>query len=285
MAHRRAAAVLAAVLLGGCGSGHTHRSTAFVPSLPERPATVWAVGDGNAKRHGQAVAALIARSKPDLLLYLGDVYRHGTAAEFAGNYMSSYGRLAKITAPTPGNHDWPNHATGYDAYWRQERGRTPPPWYTFTVAGWQILSLNSQMKHGRASPQYHWLLPRLRAPGTCRIAYWHRPRYSAGVEHGNQHDLREMWDALRGHAALVVSGHEHDMQRLKPIDGITELVVGAGGAPLYPVRRSDPRLVFADDTQWGALRLRLTRTAAAYAFIAADGRVLNQGVVRCRPLG
>jgi hypothetical protein len=150
------------------------------------------------------------------------------------------------------------------------------------VAGWQLLSLNSQVKHGRASPQYHWLLSQLRRPGTCRIAFWHRPRFSAGVEHGDQHDLSEMWDALRGHVALVLNGHEHDMQRLAPLDGITELVVGTGGAPLYPVRR-DPRLMFAQSSQWGALRLRLAPASASYAFIATDGRVLNQGSVTCRP--
>lgn len=249
---------------------------------PAGHATVWAVGDGNAKRHGRAVASLIARGRPDLLVYLGDVYRHGTAAEFAGNYAASFGRLARITAPTPGNHDWPNHATGYDPYWRHARGRPPPPWYAFDVAGWRFLSLNSQVKHGLGSPQYRWLTAQLRGPGTCRIAFWHRPRFSAGVEHGDAHDLTDVWNALRGHAALVLNGHEHDMQQLAPIDGVTELVIGAGGAPLHPVRRDDPRLVFADDTDWGALRLQLRPGSATYAFVAADGRVLDQGRVSCR---
>jgi len=283
MPARRLACVLTAMAVAGCGASGARTRRAFAPSLPGRPAMVWAVGDGNAKRHGRAVAALIARGRPDLVVYLGDVYKHGTAAQFADNYASSFGRFARITAPTPGNHDWPNHVTGYDPYWRRARGVATAPWYTFNAGGWQFLSLNSQVKHGRASPQYHWLIAQLRRPGTCRIAFWHRPRFSAGIEHGDQHDLSEMFDALRGHVALVINGHEHDMQRLAPIHGITELVVGTGGAPLYPVHRNDPRLVFAQDTQWGALRLRLAPGTASYAFIAEGGRVLNQGHVTCRP--
>jgi hypothetical protein len=270
-------------LVAGCANDDGSRH-AFAPSLAARPATVWVVGDGTAKRRGRTVAALIARGKPDLLVYLGDVYKHGTAANFARNYASSYGRFARITAPTPGNHDWPNHVSGYDRYWRRARGAPAPPWYTFTAAGWQFISLNSQVKHGRASPQFRWLVAELRGAGTCRIAFWHRPRFSAGIEHGDQRDMTDVWDALRGHVALVLNGHEHDMQRLAPIDGITELIVGTGGAPLHPVRRHDPRVVFAQDTQWGALRMQLRPGFASYAFIGADGQVLNKGRVGCRPL-
>ena len=71
------------------------------------------------------------------------------------------------------------------------------------------------------------------------------------------------------------------MQRFKPIDGITEFVSGAGGAGLYALR-ADDRVAFADGREYGALRLVLTPGAADYAFVAADGRVLDHGTIRCR---
>jgi len=95
--------------------------------------------------------------------------------------------------------------------------------------------------------------------------------------------MAPLWNTLRGHAAIVLGGHDHDMQRFKPIDGITEFVSGAGGHELYTVH-DDPRLAFANDDTYGALRLRLRRGAAAYAFIATDGRILDSGTVRCRPI-
>jgi hypothetical protein len=94
--------------------------------------------------------------------------------------------------------------------------------------------------------------------------------------------MAPVWDALRGHARIVLTGHDHDMQRYLPIDGITEFVSGAGGHGLYGIDFSDSRLGFANDSDFGALRLELGPTVARYGFFAADGRVLDAGVVRCR---
>jgi acid phosphatase type 7 len=138
------------------------------------------------------------------------------------------------------------------------------------------------MPHDEGSAQLRWLRAQLRRPGTCRLAFWHRPRFSAGDVHGDQADIDPLWRSLRGRARLVVNGHEHDLQRLRPIDGITELVAGAGGHGLYPLHRQDPRLAFGDDSSYAALRLKLSPGSAAYAFIDATGRALDSGRVRCR---
>ena len=270
-----------AVALAGCGAtggrpaDPPRGGPAPVPSLRQARAVIWAVGDGaDGSATGRAVAARIGAGRVDRLLYLGDVYPSGTRADFDRNYVSTYGPLAAKTAPTPGNHDWPNSATGYDPYWRRALQRRPAAWYAFDAAGWKLLSLNSEAPHHRGSPQERWLRTQVRAPGTCRIAFWHRPRYSAGTVHGDQADMAPLWDDLRGRAAIALAGHEHDMQRFKPIDGITEFVSGAGGAGLYALR-DDDRVAFADDREYGALRLVLTPGAA-------DGRVLDHGTIRCR---
>jgi acid phosphatase type 7 len=287
-----AGAVAIGVLATGCGSGDPPAGppagVAVAADAPvaadasARRAVVWAVGDGaDGGRDGRRVAARIAAGRPDRLLYLGDVYEHGTREEFAENYAPGYGRLASRTAPTPGNHDWPNHAEGYDPYWRRALRRTIGPWYAFRVGGWQLLSLNSETDHDAGSAQVRWLRARVRTPGTCRIAYWHRPRYSASTHHGDQKDVQPLWTALRGRAAIVLGGHDHDMQRFRPVDGITEFVSGAGGNERYPVRR-DRRLAFADDDAFGALRLVLRPGRADYAFVDVAGRVLDHGTVRCR---
>jgi calcineurin-like phosphoesterase family protein len=111
-------------------------------------------------------------------------------------------------APTPGNHDWPDHESGYDSYWQRVTGAPTPPWYAFRAGGWHVLVLNSEAPHGPGSAQLRWLRAQLRGRTSCRLANWHRPRFSAG-RHGDQPDMSPMWDALRGHAALVLSGHDH----------------------------------------------------------------------------
>ena len=279
-----AVAVPVGVILVTRGDGHTKapRGGSYLGPVRGERAVIWAVGDGaDGSDRARAVAARIARGPVDRVLYLGDVYDNGTAREFRDNYASTYGRLARVTAPTAGNHDAPNEAGGYDPYWRGVHGAVPPDWYAFRAGGWQIISLDSEDPHASGSPQQRWLVEQLRTPGTCRIAFWHRARFSADTRHGDQPDMAPLWDALRGRAAIAVAGHAHDMQRLRPIDGITEFVSGAGGAGLYPLRRDD-RLAFGDDRTYGALRLELRPGAARYAFIAAGGRVLDSGTVRCR---
>jgi hypothetical protein len=82
------------------------------------------------------------------------------------------------------------------------------PYYSFSVGGWQFLSVNSELPHRSGSAQLAWLKGRL-GGGNCRIAFWHRPRFSAGTTHGDAPDMDPVWQALRGRAALVLSGHDH----------------------------------------------------------------------------
>jgi hypothetical protein len=249
---------------------------------PPAPAVVWAVGDGaNGTTAAKRLATTIRRDRPDRFLYLGDVYDRGTRAEFARNYEPVYGALATRTAPTPGNHEWGNRATGYFPYWRRKLGRSIDPWYAFDLGGWRVLSLNSEAPHGPGSEQLRWLTRELEgATGDCRIAFWHRPRFSAGAVHGDARDIAPLWDAVEGRAALVLGAHDHNSQRFRRRGGTVELVAGAGGPNLYGVRR-DRRLVWSDDDNVAAVRIELTADRARFEFRTAAGRVLERGAVRC----
>ena len=251
---------------------------------PAGHATVWAVGDGaNGSAPSKAVAAMVARDDPARFLYLGDVYPAGSAAAFRRAYDPVYGRLARRTAPTPGNHDWGLRAQGYFPYWKRKLGRSVPSWYTFTLGGWQILSLNSEAPHGPGSPQLAWLHRQLAAPGTCRLAFWHRPHYSAGTVHGDAPDTAPLWDALQGHATLVLNGHEHDLQRFAPRDGMVEIVAGAGGNGHYALKGGVSGLTFGDATHYGAARMDLQPGSAHVTLVAAGGKQLDAVDVPCSP--
>jgi Calcineurin-like phosphoesterase len=276
---------------GGGADGAQNPSTylgprgaqSWVPSRANARSVVWAIGDGaDGGTAGRAVAGMVASHRVDRLLYLGDVYETGTASEFATNYRPLYGRFGAITAPTIGNHEWPNLATGYVPYWTAARGTPPPLRYAFAVSGWQLISLNSNLPTDPA--QEAWLSREIRRTpryGDCRIAFMHHPRYSAGL-HGDLHGLEGIFEDLRGHASIALAGHDHDMQRLHPIDGITPFVDGAGGRELYPVNRDDPRLAFFDDTHHGALRIALRPGRAVLSFIDQTGRTLDSSTVTCQ---
>ena len=293
--------LIAAVLVTGCGGGGGERDPGtthatgrpaylgphggghgWVPSRAKRRSVVWAVGDAaDGSVVSEGVAGMVRNRRVDGLLYLGDVYATGTAGEFEAKYRPLYGLLGRISAPTIGNHEWPNVATGYVPYWTAVRGTPPPLWYAFAASGWQLISLNSNLPG--SSDQRRWLerlIKRTPRYGTCRIAFMHHPIFSTGL-HGGLEALQPIFGELRGHASVVLAGHDHDMQRFRPVAGITQLVDGAGGAELYPVDRSDSRLAFADDRHHGALRLVLRPGRLALTFVAADGSALDRSSVRC----
>jgi calcineurin-like phosphoesterase family protein len=243
---------------------------------------VIAVGDSAADTPpARRVAAFVRAEHPRLVLYLGDVYETGTAAEFRNNYDPQYGSLARRTLPTPGNHEWPNAQSGYLPYWRAALGRELPPYYERRLYGWQFLSLNSELTGADRVRQLRWLRAHIRGPRDCRIAFWHRPRFSAGF-HGDEADLDGLWRAVRGRARLVLNGHEHDFERLRPRDGTTELIAGAGGRSRYPVNPLYRNLVFGTARYDGVLRIWLSRHRADLAFVTDAGRVLDRSSVDCR---
>jgi Calcineurin-like phosphoesterase len=279
----------AAAPLGGCGDGDDSGGSPGEQASPvrsdsRRAAEVWAVGDGaTGGPAARRVVRMIERADPDRVLYLGDVYEHGTAEEYERNYDPTYGTFADVTAPTPGNHEWDTRDEGYDAYWRAAGVPTDEHHYSFKTAGWELISLNSEAGLERDSSQRRWLRRALAERGNCRIAFWHRPFQSAG-RHGDQRQVEPLWRAVSGHAVIVIGGNDHDMQRFKPRDGLVQFVSGAGGRHLYDVDGDDPRLAFADDDRYGALRLDLRPGVARYHFVADDGETLDSGTIRCRRL-
>ena len=273
---------------------HEPDGTWFEPAAGDERAVVWAVGNGadggpSAKR----LARLIAEDDPDAVLYLGDVYARstfrrlltgeGTEHDFEHSFDSVYGTLADRTAPTAGNHEWRRRGDGYEPYWRRVHGSTPPAWYAFELAGWQFLSLNSEAPHGDDSAQVRWLEERVRAGGSCRIAFWHEARFSVATAGGNQPDLAPLWDVLADHATVVINAHDHALQRLEPVDGITPFVIGAGGHGHHAIDHEAPNLAFGDDETYGALRLELRPHSLRFQVLSIDGDELDDGQLGCRP--
>ena len=149
-------------------------------SRSDAPATVWAVGDaGHDGEREPAVAKLVKDADPDLLLYLGDVYETGTPEEFEV-YDKLWGALAPRTAPVMGNHERPNKAKGYDPYWRSKKGTAPPDRYSFRMAGWELIGLNSEAPSAQIAQTAGWLRKRVARPATAGSCSGTRPATARG---------------------------------------------------------------------------------------------------------
>ena len=279
---RHSIALLAALaLLVGCGdegppTAHSAGET-----------VVWAVGDGaDGAAAGERLADYIVRQRPQRFFYLGDVYQDGTASDFADHYAPFYGALARITDPVIGNHEYAARASGYEPYWRQERGwdaeTAEHRAYVDAASGWQLIAYSSETD---PASEAEWIGRQLtRHSGTCRIAFAHRGRYVVADElHTDNPDQIPIWTQLAGRTAINLIAHDHVYGRLAPIDGVTVILSGAGG---HELRGLGEQLHPVAATHAGvptATRLVLRRGAADFRQVDADGHVHDSGTIRCKP--
>ncbi len=275
------------------------------PSAPIQPAPSGypvLVGAGDIARcdgdADEATAALVERL-PGIVFTLGDnVYEQGTPEEFRECFDPSWGTVKeRIRLPVPGNHDYKTRdAAGYREYFGGAAVRDGTTWYSQEVGTWHVVVLDSECsllrnRCGPDSDQLEWLRRDLAlSDARCTLALWHHPRFSSG-DHGSDSAVAPFWDALHAAGAdLVLNGHEHDYERFAPQDpagradperGITQVIVGTGGAPLRdfkdPVTNSRVRSSLAH----GVLSVVLQPSGWAYRFESVDGSFTDQGSGTC----
>lgn len=198
----------------------------------ERPALRLAVaGDsGDSGSRLTATAASIAtvdrRSPYDALLLLGDnVYPNGDPAKLQQAVFEPFSAVLRRGVPLlaiVGNHDvrdgnGPRQmaALGMEAMW-----------WSRNLGDVLLIGLNSNEPDDPA--QRAWLEATLaQSTARWRIVALHHPPYSAGYQ-GSSKDARAAFAPIfeRYGVQLVLSGHDHDYQRSKPINGVTYVVSG-----------------------------------------------------------
>jgi len=219
---------------------------------------------------------------------IGDLaYPDGSALNFTC-YDRTWGKEKSRTRPAPGNHEFHSDgATYYFQYFGAAAGEASKGYYSYELGSWHIVVLNSECDQvggcGAGSAQEKWLREDLAAhPVACTLAYFHKPLFSSGGQHGNDLTVKPLWDALyRGGADVVVSGHDHDYERFAPqtpeakadaARGIREFVAGTGGKnhrrfELLAHANSEVRNA---DT-FGVLKLTLRPGKYAWEFMPVDG--------------
>jgi 3',5'-cyclic AMP phosphodiesterase CpdA len=119
-------------------------------------------------------------------------------------------------------------------------------WWARELNGVLLVGLDSNQPD---NPEQRAWLEQTLAASTARwkIVALHHPPYSAGYQ-GSSTAARKAFSPLfeRYGVQLVVSGHDHDYQRSKPINGVTYLVTGAASG----TRRTSDRSFTAASFSW-----------------------------------
>lgn len=197
----------------------------------------------NHTAHQQVVDQMVPLDS-DFVLHVGDLVNSGASMSDWDSFFSItsgfrdkaiQNGLSRNFYPAIGNHDYP--LTNYDDLFGIDH------YYSFDFKGFHFISLNTIESYVQGSDQYNWLVDDLVANDDKEIiVFFHNPPYSSGL-HGSDSDVQNILVPLFEEAgvSLVFNGHDHLYERTYPIhnnavnysNGITYVVTGGGGAPLY----------------------------------------------------
>jgi len=260
----------------------------------DREAVLVGAGDiAVCKSPGDELTAVILDQIPGAVFTAGDnAYPAGSPVDFSNCYEASWGRHKARTRPSVGNHEYMTPgAAGYFAYFGKQAGPAGLGYYSYDLADWHIVVINSMLEHINPIAQEKWLASDLAAhPTQCTLAYWHYPRFSSGG-HGNHPQMQRVWEILYQHGAdVVISGHDHVYERFAPQTpdgvadpkrGIREFVVGTGGARLRKFRTLAANSEMRNNTAFGVLKMTLKPDSYTWEFITVPNVVLDSGGDTC----
>ena len=136
--------------------------------------------------------------------------------------------------------------------------------------------------------QIQWAEEQLKASSSdWKIAVFHHPLYSSGERHGSDLRLREVLEPLflKYNVSVVLNGHDHFYERVKPQKGIQYFVVGSGGQlRAGNIDRQSGLTAQGFDTDLVFMAAEITGNEMYFNAIARGGQIVDSGVVTRRTL-
>jgi 3',5'-cyclic AMP phosphodiesterase CpdA len=136
--------------------------------------------------------------------------------------------------------------------------------------------------------QIKWLETELKASGSnWKIVVFHHPLYSSGDRHGSDLRLREALEPLflKYNVSVVLNGHDHFYERVKPQQGITYFVVGSGGQlRAGNIDRGSGITAKGFDTDLAFMAAEIAGDEMYFDVISRVGQTVDSGVITRRKL-
>jgi hypothetical protein len=242
---------------------------------------------------GKQMAAFRTKFPFDFVLMVGDNMYGGTgsASDFKMKFEQPYAQLlgAKVKFYAAlGNHDNPTTANYKD--WNMGGQR----FYTWRASpgglgkigspGVRFFALDSNYLD---KPQLDWLESELKkSTSEWKIAFFHHPLYSSARRHGSSLDLRQQLEPLfiKYGVSVVLAGHDHTYERVKPQHGIYHWVCGAGGSLRKGDLQRNSALTDAGfDQDYSFMLVEIDGLDLYFQAISRTGQTVDSGVIHHAP--
>jgi predicted phosphodiesterase len=136
--------------------------------------------------------------------------------------------------------------------------------------------------------QIRWLEKELAASNDeWKIVFFHQPLYSSGEQHGSNLQLREVLEPLflKYNVSVVLSGHDHVYERVKPQKGIAYFVVGSGGRlRVGNIDRKSGITAKGFDTDLAFMAAEISGDQMYFNAISRLGQTVDSGVLTRRKI-
>ncbi len=212
------------------------------------------------------------------VLMLGDnLYGHQRASDFKRKFEHPYQPLldagVKFYAAL-GNHDDPNER--YYKPFNMGGNR----YYKFAMGSAEFFALDSNYMDPR---QLDWLTKQLAgSKADWKICFFHHPLYSDGKFHGADTDLRALIEPIfqKGGVRVVLSGHEHIYERIRPQNGIHYFVLGNSGELRFHNIRPSAAMIKGFDTDRTFMLVEIAGNQFCFQVISRAGETVDSGVIQ-----
>ncbi|HEX8148223.1 MAG TPA: metallophosphoesterase [Pyrinomonadaceae bacterium] len=254
-------------------------------TLPNRDDSVrfLVVGDtGTGSRQQNELARLMLGYRQafpfEFALLMGDNMYGGEKAEdykakFEDVYKPLLDQKVKFYA-TLGNHDESNQR------FYEQFNMNGEEYYNFKKGPVSFYALNSNYMDKK---QLAWFEEKLKADTSAwKVAFFHHPPYSSGGKHGSEVELREVVEPLfvRYGVNVVLAGHEHFYERVKPQKGVYYFISGAGGKLRKgDVQKGSPLTAKAYDADMSFMLVEMTKDEMHFQVISRTGETVDSGVL------
>jgi hypothetical protein len=216
----------------------------------------------------------------DFVLMLGDnIYGSKSPEDFRRKFQEPYQPLldagVKFYASL-GNHD----ETAEREY--KPFNMNGKQYYSFRKGNAEFFALDSNYMD---PAQMRWLDQQLAgSDATWKICFFHHPLYSDGKTHGPSLDLRKQIEPifLAHGVTLVLSGHEHFYERLKPQQGITYIILGSSGQLRPHDIRVSPNTEKAFDTDRAFVLMEIAGDQLYFQTFSRTGETVDSGVLNAQ---
>ena len=134
--------------------------------------------------------------------------------------------------------------------------------------------------------QIDWAEKELKASSDdWKIAVYHHPLYSSSARHGSDTKLRDILEPLliKYNVSVVLNGHDHVYERIKPQHDIVHFVVGSGGQ-LRPSDLDKYSNVTARgfDTDQAFMAVEISGAKMYFNAISRLGQIVDSGIIERR---